>query len=210
MLSNHDLFAGDRTWNQLDGNIAQYKLAAASYLLQPGTPFILYGEEVGMAAADLQGDRRLRAPMPWTGEARTAGFTVGAPFRALPANAAAQNVAAEQARPDGLLAWYRDLLRVRNAYPSLSVGTYAAPGVDGQVMAFQRRAGGQRSVVIINYGATEAMATAVDLPAGAHFRQVFPQDESDRFTVAANGAVQRGMAPQSVRVYVAEDSAPAP
>ena len=51
MLSNHDRFAGERLWNQLSGNEAQYRLAAATYLLQPGTPFIYYGEEIGMAGA---------------------------------------------------------------------------------------------------------------------------------------------------------------
>jgi alpha-amylase len=48
-VANHDIFAGERLWDQLRGNRAQYKLAAASYLLQPGTPFIYYGEEIGMA-----------------------------------------------------------------------------------------------------------------------------------------------------------------
>ncbi|MEO8160509.1 MAG: alpha-amylase family glycosyl hydrolase, partial [Arenimonas sp.] len=75
MLANHDLFAGDRLWNQLAGDPAQYRLAAASYLLAPGTPFIYYGEEIGMASVDsLHGDRKLRTPMSWNGEAPGAGF----------------------------------------------------------------------------------------------------------------------------------------
>ena len=57
-------------WDQLGGNQAQYRLAAATYLLQPGTPFIYYGEEIGMAgAANLSGDPRLRTPMSWTDDA---------------------------------------------------------------------------------------------------------------------------------------------
>ena len=51
MVSNHDAFAGQRLHDQVGGNAAQYKLAAATSLLQPGTPFIYYGEEVGMAGA---------------------------------------------------------------------------------------------------------------------------------------------------------------
>ena len=38
MLANHDIFAGHRIWDQLGGDEARYKLAAASYLLQPGIP----------------------------------------------------------------------------------------------------------------------------------------------------------------------------
>ena len=204
MLSNHDLFAGDRAWNQLDGNIAQYKLAAASYLLRPGTPFILYGEEIGMAAADITGDSRLRAPMSWTADPRTAGFTTGTPFRALPTNVAAQNVAAELARPDGLLAWYRDLLRVRNTYPSLSVGRYLAPQVQGQVTAFQRSEGRERSLVLVNDGTVDAGIDVAALPPGGHFRQVFPRGATDGFDASADGRASRHLAAQSVRVYVAE------
>jgi alpha-amylase len=67
MVSNHDGFAGQRLWDQLGGNLAQIRLAAAGYLLLPGTPFVYYGEEIGMAgAAALSGDPKLRTPMSWT------------------------------------------------------------------------------------------------------------------------------------------------
>jgi glycosidase len=62
MISNHDAFAGQRLYDQVGGNLAQYRLAAATYLLQPGTPFIYYGEEIGMAGGNLSGDPRLRTP----------------------------------------------------------------------------------------------------------------------------------------------------
>ncbi|WP_214279190.1 hypothetical protein, partial [Escherichia coli] len=39
-LHNHDIFTGQRVWDQLRGDEARYRLAAASYLLLPGTPFI--------------------------------------------------------------------------------------------------------------------------------------------------------------------------
>ena len=43
-LSNHDRFAGERLWDQLGGDERAYRVAAAGYLLQPGTPYIYYGE----------------------------------------------------------------------------------------------------------------------------------------------------------------------
>jgi glycosidase len=204
MLSNHDRFAGDRVWDQLHGDVAAYKLAAASYLLQPGTPFIYYGEEIGMANAPLDGDRALRAPMSWTGDAATAGFSTGKPFRAVAANVATQNVAAEQARADGLLAWYRSLLRTRNAHPSLSVGELAAPQANGNVLAYQRRAPGERSIVVINTGgATRFDATG--LPARSRWKQVFPEGQRGALKADAAGKAQLSLAAQSVRVYVAKD-----
>jgi len=203
MLSNHDRFAGDRVWDQLHGDVAAYKLAAASYLLQPGTPFIYYGEEVGMADASLDGDRALRAPMSWTGDGATAGFSTGTPFRARAANVATQNVAAEEARPDGLLAWYRALLRTRNAHPSLSVGELAAPQVVGNVFAYQRHAPGERSVVVINTGAATGFEAA-GLPAGSRWKQVFPEGEPGALVADAAGKSSLSLSAQSVRVYVAD------
>jgi alpha-amylase len=89
LVSNHDAFAGNRLWNQVQGDAAKYKLAAASYLLLPGTPFIYYGEEIGMAnGLNLTGDWALRTPMSWTAD--KSGFTSGTAFRNLSSNVAAQ------------------------------------------------------------------------------------------------------------------------
>jgi alpha-amylase len=38
-----------RLWDQVVATSAAYRLAAAGYLLQPGTPFVYYGEEIGQA-----------------------------------------------------------------------------------------------------------------------------------------------------------------
>ncbi|MFM2287018.1 MAG: alpha amylase, putative, amy13F, partial [Pseudomonadota bacterium] len=104
IIGNHDSFAGDRAWNRLAGNQAQYRLLAASYLLASSTPFVYYGEEVGMAdAAGLTGDAALRAPMSWSADPANAGFSTGAPFRALAANSVTQNAAVELADPASLL-----------------------------------------------------------------------------------------------------------
>ena len=44
-ITNYDQ---NRVMTQLDGNIAKAKLAASILLTSPGTPFIYYGEEIGM------------------------------------------------------------------------------------------------------------------------------------------------------------------
>jgi len=111
MVSNHDSFAGDRLYDQVGGDLAQYQLAAATYLLQPGTPFIYYGEEIGMAGGmGLSGDWKLRTPMSWTNSTSDAGFTTGTPFRALSSNVASYYVAAEQSDSTSLLGFYKALI----------------------------------------------------------------------------------------------------
>jgi alpha-amylase len=201
MLSNHDGFAGRRLWDQVGGDLAKYKLAAATYLLMPGTPFIFYGEEIGMAGAPgLTGDTELRIPMSWDGAAPNAGFGNAAPFRPLSSNAATQSVAAEATRPDGILAWYRALLALRNGHPSLLRGGYEAPTVQGKVLAFQRRDGNERALVMVNYD-TRPRGLKLRRLAVGEWRGAFPGG-APHLQVGADGEARIELPAQSVRVLV--------
>ena len=176
-LSNHDSFAGDRLWDQMIGNTAEYRLAAATNLLQGSTPFIYYGEEIGMAngASGLSGDPRLRTPMSWTaGNTGTGGFTSGRPFRAFSANVAMNNVAAQQADPSSLLAFYKTLIALRKSRPSLMTGSYHAPRPSGAVMSFTRSLGAEKTLVVFNYGRSAASASVAGLPANATLQPLWP------------------------------------
>ncbi len=200
-VGNHDIFAGARLWDQLRGNRAQYKLAAASYLLQPGTPFIYYGEEVGMAGlVSLPGDEPLRAPMSWSADSQRGGFTTGNPFRPVAPNVARYNVAAQLADPHSLLSFYKSMLSLRNTLPSLASGSYDAPKVQGRVMAYRRTLGAETTLVVTNYGKKSAIMRLDQLAAGAQFVPVFPNGGK---AVAANaqGALNVRLPAQSVRVY---------
>ena len=200
MLSNHDSFAGQRAQDQLGGNLAQYKLAAATYLLQPGTPFIYYGEEIGLAGgASLSGDAKLRTPMSWTASTATAGFTTGTPYRSLSANVATHNVAAQAADPNSLLAFYKAMLALRNGLPAIRGGSYDAVAVAGSVMSFQRRLGAERAVVVINYGSAAATAALGGLPGGAALATAYPAGGAD-VAVDDTGQAQVLVPAQALRV----------
>lgn len=200
MLSNHDSFAGQRAFDQLGGNLAQYKLAAATYLLQPGTPFIYYGEEIGLAGgASLSGDAKLRTPMSWTGSTANAGFTTGTPYRSLSGNLASHNVAAQTADPDSLLAFYKAMLALRNTLPAVKSGSYDAVAVAGSVLSFQRRLGADRVVVVINYGSAVATATLNSLPANAALAPAYPAGGAD-VVVDSTGQAGVALPAQSLRV----------
>jgi alpha-amylase len=195
LLSNHDAFAGLRVGDQLDGDDAAQRLAAALYLLQPATPFIYYGEEIGLRGAPaLGGDWQLRVPMAWTGDARTAGFTTGTPFRALPANVATHNVAAQDADPASLLAFYRALLALRNGDAALREGRYEHGFVRGGLYGFQRAAGDARTLVLVNTGERARRVRVPGLEAKARLRPLLPADAS---TEQASPTVPA----RSVRVY---------
>lgn len=203
MLSNHDGFAGDRAMDQFNGNEAQYRLAAATYLLQPGTPFIYYGEEIGMrGAASLTGDPKLRTPMSWTSSNTGAGgFSTGTPFRAPSANVAAYNVQTQAAQQNSLLSWYKAVIAVRQAHPALRRGVHVSATAAGTTLSFQRQDGNQRAVVMINYGTGSALIGASGLPANGVLTSVFPASGTNA-DIDAGGSVSVSVPAQSVRVFV--------
>ncbi len=187
-LHNHDSFTGQRVWDQLRGDEARYRLAAASYLLLPGTPFIYYGEEIGQAGIDgksPQDDAPLRAPMSWT---PAGGFTTSAtPFRPLSLNRSRHNAETQARDPNSLFNFYRELIALRRASPALTLGRYETDTVKGQVWTFQRVHEQQRVLVAINYGDTPA---AIDLP--ARVRLLYPQQATSPRAM---------LPPLSLRIY---------
>ena len=202
-LSNHDIFAGQRLWDQLGGDQKRYKLAAAGYLLQPGTPFIYYGEEIGQAGvAGLQGDLPLRSPMSWTADPTTGGFTTGVPFRPLSANLATHNVTAQQRDPGSILNFYKAMIGLRNSLPSIARGSFENSFAQGLVAGWQRRLDAERSVVLINYDTRVAAADMQGLPPGTRLVSAYPAGGATATKVDGQGKATLLLAPQSVRVLL--------
>ena len=116
-LTNHDQ---NRVMSVMNGNVAKAKVAAALMLTSPGTPFIYYGEEIGMQG--VKPDQDIRRPMQWNGDAN-AGFTTGTPWRAPGENYPQANVSTESADPNSLLSFYRTFISLRNQHPAMKNGS---------------------------------------------------------------------------------------
>jgi alpha-amylase len=198
-LANHDKFTGRRLMDQLRGDEAAYRLAAATYLLLPGTPTIYYGEEIGQAgAAGLTDDPEIRGPMSWTADAT--GFTTGRPFRALASNRATHNVAAQEADPASLLHHYRALLALRNQHPAVARGRFTQARADGATLQFQRRLGNDHLVMAYNYGRSPARLVLDGLPAGARLQPLRPGTASP-LQADAGGNAAASLAAQRFAVW---------
>jgi alpha-amylase len=115
-LTNHDQ---DRIMSDLNGNIDKAKMAAFLLLTAPGTPFIYYGEEIGMEGS--KPDPDIRRPMQWTPGAY-AGFTSGTPWEAVGPGFQTVNVSGESSSPVSLLSFYQTMLKARAANPLLNSG----------------------------------------------------------------------------------------
>ena len=172
-LANHDQV---RVATRLEGQEAQMRVAPAVLLTLPGTPFLYYGEEIGLANGPQQGrdrDPPKRLPLPWDGTEK-AGFTSGKPWAPFAEGWQKRNVAAQLGDTGSLLHRYRHLIQLRRASPALRVGTLQPlprSEAAAAVVAYLREAEGERVLVVHNLGASSATVSHV-LP-GAPLEALF-------------------------------------
>lgn len=197
VLGSHDSYAGERLIEAFDEDEAAYKVAVATQLTLPGQPFIYYGEEIGMGHSDGNGgDWGLRAPMSWSAEG---GFSTATPFRAPAVNRQHYNAAAQQAQPDSIWNFYRQLIAVRKAHSALRDGELTLLSQD-QVLAFRRHDAQENLLVVINYGTGKGQ---VDLALGNSQQQLTPLSGfgSQAETTDQQGNLTLDLAPREVRIY---------
>ena len=159
--SNHDVGRFPTRW--CDGWDERSRCALMALLALRGTPFLYYGDEIGMIDVPMPEDAQLdlvggggaeqpsrdagRTPMRWNGRAG-AGFTREGVRPWLPiGDPHAINVEDQRGDPDSMLQLCRDLIALRRATPDLRSGAYASlPSPDG-VWAWRR---GEGIVVAVN------------------------------------------------------------
>ncbi|NLE83775.1 MAG: alpha-amylase [Chloroflexi bacterium] len=117
-LTNHDQ---QRVASYYRERLREQKLAAFIYLTGPGTPYIYYGEEIGMVGG--KPDELIRKPMQWSSETN-AGFSDFDPWQELSEGWQENNVEIQTQSPDSLLNWYKALVNTRNQLPALQKGSY--------------------------------------------------------------------------------------
>jgi alpha-glucosidase len=197
VLSNHDQprhasrLAASAETADVDG-IA--KAAAVLLLGLRGTPFLYYGEEIGMIDVAIPADEivdpparlaspdfpwwnrdQCRTPMAWTG-GPGAGFTTGRPWIRIGDDAAHRNVATQTADPTSVLACYRRLIRARRSRPALRGGSFDWVPVDApDVLGWIRGEGREAVLVLLNFSAEERQVSLVE-PGDAGWRPLVGTD----------------------------------
>lgn len=173
-LSNHDKPRHAWRYRSRDPALteARAKVAAAMLLTLRGTPFLYYGEEIGMTCFRLPratlrdplgirtwpfsslGRDPERSPMQWDATP-DAGF--GSSFPWLPFNPdwRIRNVAAQRQQPDSMLLWYRNLLALRRAKPALRSGSLRFLDPEPGLLSLERKdeASPERVLVYLNFTA---------------------------------------------------------
>lgn len=145
------------------------KVAAALLLTQHGTPFLYYGEEIGMrdiavAKSQIQdpigkrywpfyiGRDGCRAPMQWDATPQ-AGFTSGLPWLPLHPNSIWRNVEAQRKDDHSLWNFYRRLIALRKEIPALRYGMFQPLTFEPKrLLAYLRQTADDAILVALNFG----------------------------------------------------------
>jgi glycosidase len=126
-------------------------------LTLPGTPFIYYGEEIGLQNGPNDDDEWKRTPMPWDGT-KTGGFTTGKPWNGFAPGREQTNVAAQANDPTSLLSTYKQLLAARHKSRALQRGRFELLTSNGPTLAYRLTDGSEQVLVVHNLGNEEASA----------------------------------------------------
>ena len=162
-LTNHDQA---RVMTVL-GDLSKARVAASAMLMLPGTPFVYYGEEIGMVGS--KPDEMIRTPMQWS-SAPNGGFTTGTPWESLQTDWKTKNVAAQDSSRQSLLNHYRGLIRFRNAHPALSSGQLALLKTDdttGTIAAWLRLSRDEAFLIVVNFGPHHGRVITETVPPGS-------------------------------------------
>ena len=155
-LSNHDM---TRSAGSVGRDTLLEKQAAAIYLLLPGSSYIYYGEEIGMAGGS-DNDPNKRMPMIWSTQ-NSNGMT-NKPEGATSNETLDAGVAEQLADEASLLNFYIDVLKVRNSCPALVYGQMTAYDTGLKAMvSYQLSYEGKTVLVLHNCGA-EALSVPVE------------------------------------------------
>ena len=161
-LSNHDVPRAISRYGD-----AQARVAALMVLTLRGTPFIYYGEEIGMHDVDVPKRRqvdvadrdRARTPMQWDGSPKV-GFTTGEPWLPVGKDRRTANVARQRNHSRSMLSLYRQTLALRRRSPALHRGAYRTVRTPPGIWAYTRESEGDRWLVALNF---RSRARRVDL-----------------------------------------------
>jgi len=168
VLSNHDK---SRAFKRLaKGSTQKAKLLAALLLTQKGTPFIYYGEEIGLTDGKItrqdvkdpagrnfwplyKGRDPFRCPMQWDSGA-CAGFSEKSPWLPVNENSREVNVYVQNERPLSILNFYRRLINLRKKESALYNGEWLPVKAGHDILAYYRGGESSQFFIALNFSAS--------------------------------------------------------
>ncbi len=186
VMGNHDLPRPASRYCRGEDDTQAFN-AMALLLTLPGTPFLYYGDEIGMRDISLKRSEILdppgkkywpvykgrdgcRSPMQWDASAN-AGFSAARPWLPVHPNYTRRSVLAQSQDLQSLFVFTQKLLALRKSHPALRRGGLDfLPGTPPQVLAYLRQSADQTLLVACNFSSS---FVTFPLPAGKWEKLLF-------------------------------------
>lgn len=188
VFNNHDIDRACDRYGEGRDREGIARLLAVLLLTLRGSPFIYYGDEIGMRTfpphdiddvrdpvgrtfwPQYKGRDGVRRPMAWDRSAN-AGFTRGVPWLALAPDAHTRNVEAQRGDAESVLTLHRTLLAARRSSAALRRGSHRTLASHEDVFAFARETETETVIVALNCADEER-------DAGVRLEDAMPRDWS--------------------------------
>jgi maltose alpha-D-glucosyltransferase/alpha-amylase len=156
-----------RVPTMLEGDRDRMELLYSLLFTLPGSPVLLYGEEIGLGDDQrVSGRGAVRVAMQWSPGA-TAGFTTGEPAVPLvtegPFGPDRVNVATQRRDPESLLNWMERAVRTRKELPELGWGAWRVLEADQPSVLAHRCDWLGRGVLVLHNLGPDRVKVTVDL-----------------------------------------------
>lgn len=167
-LSNHDFRRHITRYHTRSMDIERAKLTALMLLTLRGTPFLYYGEEIGLESERVPKDSLQdpvgirywpfhpgrdseRKPMCWN-DTTNGGFSSGTPWLPIYSEYKTRNVESMKKDPNSLWCFYRDILHFRKKSKALKQGSIET-GMDESenVFYYTRTKGKEKYHIVLNF-----------------------------------------------------------
>lgn len=157
-ISNHDT---TRVSAQCVNNEEQMKMSAGLLLTLNGSPFVYYGEEIGMNSRGDK-DENKRLPMYWSGKDHN-GMTQK-PSNADEVNQEFPPVDEQLENPLSILNYYKRAIRIRNENPEIARGEIGIIEeiTDQNVLVVRKNYQDSEILIIYNFSTGEAAVNLAD------------------------------------------------
>jgi len=180
----------------MDNDQRKILLMHSLLLTMGGSPFLYYGDEIGMGDNIWLEDRNgLRTPMQWD-NSLNAGFSSASPEKLYAPvisddtyGYAQVNVAAQRADPNSLLNRVRRMLTIRKQHPAFGWGTFDWEDTGNNAIAAYRRTTEEEALLIFNNLSDQTISLSLpedfwgaeDVLTGQEFTEAHIQLEPYRF-----------------------------
>lgn len=180
--TNHDMARSAGYYPGDDGS--KVKTAYAMNLLMSGNAFVYYGEELGMKGSGR--DENKRAPMFWSNDPQAEGMCSG-PIDMEEVKMVFPSYEEQKDDPLSIYNYFRQAIRIRNAFVSISHGTVEmVPAVSqGRICAYTKEYGDEKVLIVLNL---TGEANEIDLTSVSEFTQLKAVLNTSEEEITLNGS----------------------